>query len=176
MGKKCAVIDCRSGYDPTRKDKESLGTDLETCEKKHIYSFPKAPELRTNWLTIIGRQHGLNLDHSGVCELHFKPEDFEADVIESTGAKRLRRRLKSGAVPFLVASGPKDDLKPKPNKRSTCLAKPSARRLHDEQLLREQEEAFLQQDKVIDLDDLCSKLSMETLPSGFRLVIVSVFI
>lgn len=172
MGKKCAVIDCRSGYDPTRKDKELLGTDGDSCDKKHIYSFPKAAELRAEWLTAISRQHGLNLDHSGVCELHFKPEDFEADVIESTGAKRLRRRLKSGAVPFLFASNPEDDLKLKPNKRSTRLAKPSARRLRDEQLLREQEEAFLQQDKVVDLDDLCSKLSKETLPSGFRLVAV----
>lgn len=142
-----------------------IGVDPPT--KKHVFSFPKHLELRGRWIAATRRLDDLNLDCSGVCELHFRPEDFEVDLSPRTGTERQRRRLRNDAVPSIFETYPETAKSPV-QERPTRLATPSARRSHQEQALNNLTEAFFERNKISDLDDLDNKLAMEMLPSGFR--------
>ena len=53
--------------------------------KKHVFAFPKEEATRRLWLLAIHRDaNSFNPEHSGVCELRFKPEDFEANYAPCT--------------------------------------------------------------------------------------------
>ena len=71
--------------------------------KKRVFAFPKE-EVTTRvtrlWLSAIHRDaDSFNLEHSGVCKLHFKAEDFEANYAPCTSTARVRMHLKPKAVP-----------------------------------------------------------------------------
>ena len=71
--------------------------------KKHAFAFPKEEVTRRLWLSAIRRDaDSFNLEHSVVCELHFKAEDFEANYAPRTSTARVRVRLKPKAVPSSV--------------------------------------------------------------------------
>ena len=66
--------------------------------KKHVFAFPKQVTRRL-WLSSITRDaDSFNLEHSVVCEFHFKAEDFEANYAPRTSTARVRMRLKPNAV------------------------------------------------------------------------------
>ena len=68
--------------------------------KKHVFAFQKEEVTRRLWLSAIHRDaYSFNPEHSVVCELHFKPEDFEANYAPRTSTARVRVRLKPKAVP-----------------------------------------------------------------------------
>ena len=68
--------------------------------KKPVFDFPKEEETRRLLLTAIHRDADpLNPEHSGVCELHFKAEDFEANNAPRTSTARVMMHLKPKAVP-----------------------------------------------------------------------------
>ena len=78
---RCSNLNCRSGFSPTKKEKKNLMTKgiTPSC-KKHVFAFPKEEVTRRLWLSAIYRDaDSLNPEHSGVCELRFKAEDFEAN-------------------------------------------------------------------------------------------------
>ena len=66
--------------------------------KKHVFAFPKEEVRRRLWLSTINRDaDSFNPEHSVVCELHFKAEDFEANYAPRTSTARERVRLKPKA-------------------------------------------------------------------------------
>ena len=95
---KCAAENCRSGFSPTKKEKELMTKGITPC-KKHVLTFPKEEVTRRLWLSAINRvADSFNPEHSVVCELHFKVEDFEANYAPRTSTARVRVRLKLKAV------------------------------------------------------------------------------
>ena len=71
-----------------------------TPRKKHVFAFPKEEVTRRLWLSAIHRDaDSFNTEHSGVFELHFKAEDFEANYAPRTSTTRVWMRLKPIAVP-----------------------------------------------------------------------------
>ena len=97
---KCAVVKCRSGFSPTKKGKKELMTKgiTPSC-KKHVFAFPKEEVTRRLWLSAINRDaDSFNLEHSVVCKLHFKAEDFEANYAPRTTTARVRMRLKPKCI------------------------------------------------------------------------------
>ena len=73
---KCAAVNCRSGLRPTKKEKELMTKGITPSCKKHV----KEEVTRRLWLSAIHRDtYSFNPEHSGVCELHLKAEDFEAN-------------------------------------------------------------------------------------------------
>ena len=64
-----------------------------------MFAFPKEEVTRRLWLSAINRDADLfNPEHSVVCEIHFKAEDFEANYALHTSTARVRVRLKPKAV------------------------------------------------------------------------------
>ena len=157
MVRKCAALFCRSGYDATKKYEEN---DSSNLSKRHVYCFPKGNKSRRKWVEAVRRPklREDNCRYSGVCELHFRPEDFS----DGAGLKQ-RRRLKRGAVPSVFGRETQGR-----HPRSTSLATPTARRSHDQQTLESQAEAFFLADRIAGLDELKERLLSERIPSGFR--------
>ena len=63
-----------------------------------MFAFPKEIARRL-WLSVINRDAGsFNPEHSVVCGLHFKAEDFEANYAPRTSTALVRVRLKPKAV------------------------------------------------------------------------------
>ena len=82
---KCAAANCRSGFSPTKKEKELMTKGITPSCKKHVFAFPKEEVTRRLWLSAIHRDaDSFNPEHSGVCELRFKPEDFETNYAPCT--------------------------------------------------------------------------------------------
>ena len=62
--------------------------------KKHVFAFPKEEATRRLWLSAINREaDSFNLEHSVVCEFHFKAEDFEANYAPHTSTARVRHSV-----------------------------------------------------------------------------------
>ena len=77
---KCAAVNCRSGFNPTKKEEELISKGITPSCMKHVFAFPIGEVTRRLWLSVIHRDaDSFNPKHSGVCELHFKAEDFEAN-------------------------------------------------------------------------------------------------
>ena len=58
---------------------------ITPSRKKHVFAFQKEEVTRRLWLPAIYRDaDSFNPEHSVVCELHFKPEDFEANYVPCT--------------------------------------------------------------------------------------------
>ena len=171
MGRYCAVINCRSGYKLTRQE-QRLKKHSEVT-KFSIFRFPKSEEARRRWAASIGRNpeslYGVNW---GVCELHFRAEHFCVGA-NRRGKDRTRRRLRDDAIPFVPNNVPQTAHS---TPRGTLLATPSARRLRHEEKVKNQVEAFLADDNVTDINDLCTKLHKEELPTGFRYVATSSYV
>ena len=77
---KCAAYNCRSGYKPTNSEREILKSGGSIPFHCSVFSFPnkmhhkevrdkgiRAPKLKENYW---------NPDNFGVCEMHFRKEDF----------------------------------------------------------------------------------------------------
>lgn len=166
---KCAAVNCRSGYRPTKQEKEMIERGETPPCKKHVFAFPKKAEIRTQWVTAIRRQDtDWNPDNFGVCELHFKPHNLALDLVHRTKTERQRLRLKPDAIPTVFNNYPETARPNVAKERQASLATPSARRAHEAQLLKDQTEELFKEDSITDLDDLFNKLSSEVLPSGFR--------
>lgn len=86
MGRKCYIVNCES-----RSIK-----DLRTP----IFRFPKDEQWRQDWLKMLPKRD-VNLDHSGVCSLHFEPQFIKT--------MKGRHRLLNYAVPTIFPSGPFQD-------------------------------------------------------------------
>ena len=99
---KCAVAGCRSGYSPTKTDRK-LKEAGKTRTHVSVFAFPKhgREDVRDAWLCAVRRVAGAgwNPDHSGVCELHFTPDDFLDETYRKT--ERQRKSLKPTAVPSI---------------------------------------------------------------------------
>ena len=157
MGKKCAALFCRSGYDVTKKEKES---DSHSSLTKHVFCFPKDIEIRRKWVEALGRPNLRedNCSHSGVCELHFLPNDFS-----DKSKLKQRLRLKREAVPTVLGHEAQ-----KRRLRQTSLAATTARRRQSLLPLEDKAESFLLADKIAGLAELEERLLSERIPSGFR--------
>lgn len=123
---------------------------------------------RQMWLAAVHRGTDFNPDHNGVCERHFKPEDFKTDPVKKTKKERIRKSLKPGVVPSIFSdypafAQPRIDLP-----RMTSRATPSARREAQAQAAEQQEEVFFESQKIKDLEELLEKISKERLPSGYK--------
>ena len=152
MGRKCAALFCRSGYDTTKRDLES---DAQPPIRRHVFRFPKDNEVRKKWVEALGRPNIRedNCNYSGVCELHFLPDDFSEDM------QLQRKWLKREAVPSVFGRKAQER-----HLRPTSLATPSARRSQDQVALKAQADAFIKADEITGLDELEERLSGERIP------------
>ena len=64
---KCAAVNCRSGFSPTKKEKELMKKGITPSRKKHVFAFPKEEVTRRLWLSNINREaDSFNPEHSVV--------------------------------------------------------------------------------------------------------------
>ena len=97
---KCAAVNCRSGFSPTKKEKEVMSKGI-TCTflQETCVCLSEKKVTRRLWLSAIHRDaDSFNPEHSVACEFHFKAEDFEANYAPRTSTARVRVRLKPKAV------------------------------------------------------------------------------
>lgn len=119
-------------------------------------------------MKVLQRKDKVDTRSGGICEKHFLDSDFEIDPVKKTGQIRVNRRLKKGAVPSVFDSYPVY-AKPKPIKvRPTQMASSQARLDSINQHLDETITKFLEEEKIVDLEDLYKKLSHSQLPEGFK--------
>lgn len=168
MPNKCAAVGCKSGYKGVN------------CSSDILVSYHKFPHedknLLQQWLHRISRDNYVPSQHSVLCSLHFTETDFISESTDTNIDRRRkrprtlqRRHLKSGAVPSIFPNLPDYFSSPSVEPRSERAT--STRRLHNENLVIEQEnEAFIQSDRVQSLQELLLKLETENKPSGFMTV------
>ena len=66
---------------------------ITPSRKKHVFAFPQQEVTRRLWLSAINRDaDSFNPENSGVCELYFKAEDFEATCRPRTITARVWMR------------------------------------------------------------------------------------
>lgn len=173
MGGTCQAVDCQSGYSASGH-KPKGGKDKDKPKSKvTVFSFPQGLVLRGKWIKALNRDEvngspvRTKNNIGGVCELHFRAEDFKDD-----GKARTRKVLKKGVVPsvFSTAAGNTGLLaRPLPPPvRTTNKATPTARR---EAAADREEELFLELKdncKIHSLADLYKKLQEERLPEEYR--------
>jgi len=101
MPPKCSVPGCRTGYASQTKD-----PSVSVHRYPH-FQVPSDQELGDKWIEVIGPKNVPTVN-SGVCSLHFKPEDFITISVDSgsgvgreRGRKLKKRRLKPYAVPSI---------------------------------------------------------------------------
>lgn len=105
---KCAAVGCRSGYAPTKAERELMEAGVARPNVS-VFAFPKRDrqETRDTWLSVLKREDtDWNPDNCGVCELHFRPEDF-LDQSTSRKTQRQRKILKPSAVPSIFDCYPR---------------------------------------------------------------------
>ena len=87
---RCAVVNCHCGYDgfPT---------------PGRWFKVPKSQARRDQWEFRMNRKDFKITEHTQICSIHFKEDDYipECENKDSSGRKRKKRHLKSSAVPSL---------------------------------------------------------------------------
>ncbi len=164
----CAAFGCTSGYDKSVKSRWPVTW----------HSFPlKNTKLRDKWVKNLSRKDFVPNEHTRLCSLHFKEEDY-VTVTQDKRKRNLaarnsptlkKRRLKPTAYPT-VFSQPKYLLKKKtPEKRSSSArTTASARRLFEDQQQVAAGERAMDADLLRDLDDLETRLNTDPcVPKGF---------
>ena len=166
---KCAAVNCRSGFRPNKHEKAMIQRGETSPCKKHVFAFPKKTDVRARWIALIRRKDtAWNPDYFGVCELHFKPNDFVEGLVPRTMTKRKRLRLRSNVNPSVFTNYPETARPMITKERNTHMATSSERRSYEQKVNQNQIDELFKQDKIRGLDDLYSKLQEEKLPSGFR--------
>lgn len=167
MGRKCAVLKCRSGYTPTADEKVIIETGGDNPCAKSVFRFPANEKMRGRWLKAIARYKGFaNLNYIGVCELHFKPDAFNTFLNTSHGKQRSRTTLKANAVPTVFKNYPKylQPVEVKPRTEKTLFL---SRQEEEHTKMHNLGKCFLEKDQVKLLDELWEKIRKEKLPEGF---------
>lgn len=99
---KCAAFNCRSGY---RAKKGVLKTGKLTACRRSVFRFPKDPVRKAQWISVLRRgDTGWNPEHCGVCDLHFREDDFCQETRRKD--ERKRKFLKRDAVPSVFDAYP----------------------------------------------------------------------
>ena len=100
---KCAAYNCRSGYKPTNSEKEILKSGGSIPFRRSVFSFPNKmhhKEVRDKWIRALKlKENNWNPDNFGVCELHFRKEDFFDQDTTWRKTGRKRNMLKRAAIP-----------------------------------------------------------------------------
>ena len=163
---KCSALNCRSGYNSEK-------TDVSVT----FHSFPlNNKDLLVLWLKRMVRKDFSPTKYFKLCSLHFKTEDFIVHSVDKQTRRQKKRtnsflgrkRLKDDAVPSVFQDIPKYYATNDAPTRSG-LALSSSRLEKEAKTLNAQLEAFLNEDKVQDLDELLSKISSEAHDKGFLL-------
>ncbi len=103
----CAVVECETGY----RGRTPPRSDGVSC-----HSFPlNNAEVLAKWLRVIGRKDFVPNEHTRICSLHFKPEDFQQERRDTNNyrsknyqsLKLTRKRLNPDAVPSIFPRRPK---------------------------------------------------------------------
>ncbi|XP_030757989.1 THAP domain-containing protein 2-like isoform X2 [Sitophilus oryzae] len=90
-GTTCAVAICKNNSKIVKQSGEPI----------RFFSFPKDPNIRTEWIRKCFRKHEFSVDHARICSKHFKSDDFE----DSLHAKLLNfypKKLNKNAIPSLL--------------------------------------------------------------------------
>lgn len=158
-----------SGYNLNQLEKDGLRNGIIPDKIKYtVKAFPSDESSRDMWVKVLQRKDTVDVQNGGVCEKHFLNSDFLDDPVKRTGQTRVNRRLKKGVVPSVFDSYPAY-AKPQPMKgRPTQMTSSQARLNSDNQFLKIKVDKFLEDEKILDLDDLHKKLSNAQIPNGYR--------
>ena len=157
MVNKCAAINCRSGYAGEYKDPNIT-----------FHRFPvKDEKLLLQWLKF-ARKDFKPSEHSRICSLHFKDEDFVNDSADQQNRRKrkrdstklVRRRLKEDAYPSIFKDLPVYcAIKSTPARSGVATS--SSRYKNAAARLEEQCDSFLNADKIENFNDFLKKISEE---------------
>jgi len=159
MGRRCQAVNCRSGYDLTREDLASQAEGTVPEPRKYsVRSFPSDIERRKKWTSALRRQDAVDIKNGGVCDKHFKSDDYLQTSVVKTGQERKNKRLKPNAVPSLWPDYPAyfaevTETRPRPPAASS-----SVRREREVLKMTALEQEFLDRDTITDYANLVSKL------------------
>ena len=99
---KCAAINCRSGYTPTKAEKGIIEAGGSVPFNRSVFKFPKSDrqDIRDRWINVLRRKDtDWKPDNWGVCELHFRPDDLYNQESTFRKAGRQRKAIRQTAVP-----------------------------------------------------------------------------
>ena len=65
----------------------------EEKQKLSIFSFPKDQEIRRKWIRAIPRDNWEPTSNSGVCQHHFKPDDFVLYRTDTMNVGKTKKQL-----------------------------------------------------------------------------------
>jgi hypothetical protein len=168
----CIVFGCRTGYRQTAAEK----AEGKLPPKLAFHRFPiKHPELFAEWkaaLSFMDLSSTTNWEKAGVCQLHFRDDDYMTADFNNRGQPRKRMRLKPGAVPrvFDTTGFPAGCLPKVSEPRETKLATSSARREHEKSVVEALEKNMPLILQVTCQQDLSAKLQEYKLPSNYQQV------
>ena len=111
--------------------------------------------------------HINNFSRVGMCQLHFKENDYKTRKTSREGAVRKRRLLKIDCVPSVFSTVPKLLQKPHPPLRTTQRAAPSVRQDLFKFEADQMAIKMLRSLKVDTINDLKVKLCYYNKPSEF---------
>lgn len=167
MGRRCQAVNCRSGYDLTREESASQAEGTVPEPRKYsVRSFPADVERRKKWISALRRQDTVDINNGGVCDKHFKSDDFLQTCVVKTGQERKNKRLKSNAIPSLWPDYPAYYAEVPATRPRPQAASSSTRR--EKEMLRADalEEEFLATDSIADYNNLVSKIFPEQSATG----------
>lgn len=145
-----------------------------------LHRFPLGnADLLKLWMHRLSRENFVPTQHSRLCSRHFKDSDFRTDISDKNFRRmkrrvgdrvtRLRRKLKSGAVPSIFTESPPCSSTALPGRRMTERATASARRERLNANFDRMEADLKMSDSVRSIGEVCQKLLAESYPSGFIL-------
>lgn len=106
-GTTCAVADC--------KNIAVSGTPLS------FHRFPRDSKTRKAWIVRCKRGDKLNPTTARICSEHFKPEDYEKDLLNKLLNLPQRKVLKKGAVPSVFPNRNKKNESPNNSRQLRVL-------------------------------------------------------
>ena len=159
MGRRCQAVNCRSGFDLTQDEiaSQAEGTVPEPREYS-VRSFPADVERRKKWTSALRRHDTVDIKNGGVCDKHFKSDDFSQTSVVKTGLERKHKRLKPNAVPSLWPDYPTyfaEVTEPRPRPPA---ASSSVRLEREVRKMTALEQEFLRSDIIADYANLVNKL------------------
>ena len=151
---KCTAINCRSGYRGEKQD-----------QKVTFHYFPlEDKHLSQTWLKRLARKDYVPTKYSKLCSLHFKFKDFVADSTDQKGSRKRKREttasIRKDACPSIFRDLPSCYTRNNHLVRSG-LSTSSFRFENEAARLEEQNDVFLNADKVESFKDLIEKLPEE---------------
>ena len=115
-------------------------------------------EQRRIWINALRRKDSVDTKNGGVCDKHFKSDDFLQTCVVKTGAERRHKRLKANAVPSIWPDYPLYFAETPEAKSRSQAASSHSRHEREAQKMITLIKEFIAGDTITDYSNLVDKI------------------